>query len=65
MTGDAPTGDAPCIHRAYDTPEQRPFLFRYIVALGLTLLVGIGLLLSFVTIEPTALPIREAGCPEL
>jgi membrane protein len=38
------------IHRAYDVPEQRPFLLRYAVAVGLTLLAALGLIASFVTI---------------
>jgi membrane protein len=38
------------MHRAYDVPEQRPFLIRYVVALGLTLLAAVGVIASFVTI---------------
>ncbi|HEX5014773.1 MAG TPA: YihY/virulence factor BrkB family protein [Candidatus Limnocylindrales bacterium] len=38
------------IHRAYDVPEQRPFLLRYVAAVGLTLLAAVGLIGSFVTI---------------
>jgi len=38
------------IHRAYEVPEQRPFLLRYAVAVGLTLLAAVGLIGSFVTI---------------
>ena len=38
------------IHRAYDAPERRPLILRYIVAIGLTLLAAIGILGSFVTI---------------
>jgi membrane protein len=38
------------IHRAYDVPEQRPFLLRYVVAVGLTLLAAVGAIGSFVTI---------------
>ena len=38
------------MHRAYDVQEIRPFLMRYVVAVGLTLLAAIGVILSFVTI---------------
>jgi len=38
------------IHRAYEVPEQRPFLLRYVVAVGLTLLAAVGAIGSFVTI---------------
>ena len=38
------------MHRAYDVPEQRPFLLRYAVAVGLTLLAAVGVIASFVTI---------------
>jgi membrane protein len=38
------------IHRAYDVQEIRPFLMRYVVAVGLTVLAAIGVILSFVTI---------------
>lgn len=38
------------IHRAYEVPEQRPFLLRYVVAVGLTLLGAVGVIASFVTI---------------
>ena len=38
------------IHRAYGVPEQRPFLLRYAVAVGLTLLAAVGVIASFVTI---------------
>ena len=38
------------IHRAYEVPEQRPFLLRYLVAVGLTLLGAVGVIGSFVTI---------------
>jgi membrane protein len=38
------------MHRAYDADEIRPFLLRYGVAIGLTLLGAIGVLLSFVTV---------------
>ena len=38
------------MHRAYDVAEIRPFLLRYVVAIGLTLLGAFGVVLSFVTI---------------
>jgi membrane protein len=38
------------IHRAYDLEEQRPFLLRYAMAVGLTLLAAVGIFVSFVTI---------------
>ena len=38
------------IHRAYDVQEIRPFLMRYVVAVGLTVLAAIGVILSFDTI---------------
>ena len=38
------------MHRAYDVSEIRPFVIRYVVAVGLTLLAAVGVILSFVTI---------------
>ena len=38
------------MNRAYEVPESRPFLLRYAIAAGLTLLGGIGIIGSFVTI---------------
>jgi membrane protein len=38
------------MHRAYDQSEQRPFLLRYVVALGLTLMAAAGIFVAFVTI---------------
>ena len=38
------------MHRAYDAEEIRPFLLRYVVAIGLTLFGAIGVIVSFVTI---------------
>lgn len=35
------------MHRAYDIPERRPFLLRYAVALGLTILEAAGVIASF------------------
>jgi membrane protein len=43
------------IHRAYEVKETRPFLMRYVVAIGLTLLAAIGVIASFVTIVGGAL----------
>ena len=43
------------IHRAYEVPEQRPFLLRYVVAVGLTLLGAVGVIASFVTIVGSAM----------
>lgn len=47
------------IHRAYGVPEQRPFLLRYAVAVGLTLLAAAGVIASFVTIVGGALITQE------
>jgi membrane protein len=47
------------MHRAYGVPEQRPFLLRYAVAIGLTLLAAVGVILSFVTIVGGALLTQE------
>src|SRR3954453_16419933 len=38
------------IHRAYEVPEQRPFLLRSVVPVGLTVLAAVGAIASFVTI---------------
>ena len=38
------------IHRAYGVKEQRPFVVRYAIALGLTVLGAIGMIAAFVTI---------------
>jgi membrane protein len=38
------------INRAYDVPEDRPFLLRYAVAIALTILTALGVLASFVTV---------------
>jgi membrane protein len=38
------------IHRAYGVEETRPFLMRYVLAIGLTLLGAVGVIASFVTI---------------
>jgi membrane protein len=47
------------MHRAYDVPEQRPFLLRYAVAVGLTLLAAVGVIASFVTIVGGAMLTQE------
>jgi membrane protein len=49
------------MHRAYDIPESRPLVVRYVVALALTLLGAVGVLLSFVTIVGGALVTTEAA----
>jgi membrane protein len=49
------------IHRAYDVPEARPFLLRYTVAVGLTLLAAAGVIVSFVTIVGGAVLTTEAA----
>jgi membrane protein len=38
------------MNRAFDVDETRPFLLRYAIAVGLTLLASVGVLASFVTI---------------
>jgi membrane protein len=47
------------IHRAYGVPEQRPFLLRYAIAVGLTLLAAAGVIGSFVTIVGGAMITQE------
>jgi membrane protein len=47
------------IHRAYGVPEQRPFLMRYAIAVGLTLLAAVGVIASFVTIVGGAMITQE------
>lgn len=47
------------MHRAYDVAEVRPFLMRYAVAVGLTLLGAIGVVASFVTIVGGAMVTEE------
>ena len=47
------------IHRAYGVPEQRPFLLRYAIAVGLTLLAAVGVIASFVTIVGGAMITQE------
>ena len=49
------------IHRAYGVPEQRPFLLRYAVAVGLTLLATVGVIASFVTIVGGAMITQEVA----
>jgi membrane protein len=38
------------MHRAYGVDERRPFLLKYAIAIGLTLLAAVGIIASFVTI---------------
>ena len=47
------------IHRAYGVPEQRPFLLRYAIAVGLTILAAVGVIGSFVTIVGGAMVTQE------
>ena len=47
------------IHRAYGVPEQRPFVLRYAIAVGLTLLAAVGVIASFVTIVGGAMITQE------
>lgn len=47
--------------RAYDVPETRPFLLRYALAIILTLLGGVGIIASFVTIVGGALLTQSAA----
>ncbi len=47
------------IHRAYDVDEQRPFLLRYAIAVGLTIVGAVGLIASFVTIVGGAMVTEE------
>ena len=47
------------IHRAYGVDEQRPFLLRYAIGLGLTVLAAIGLIGAFVTIVGGAFLTQE------
>jgi membrane protein len=47
------------IHRAYGVEEQRPFVLRYAIALGLTILGAIGIIAAFVTIVGGAMLTQE------
>jgi membrane protein len=47
------------IHRAYGLDEQRPFLLRYAIGLGLTVMAAIGLIAAFVTIVGGAFLTQE------
>ncbi|HSL77082.1 MAG TPA: YihY/virulence factor BrkB family protein, partial [Candidatus Limnocylindrales bacterium] len=49
------------MHRAYDVAEERPFLMRYAVAAGLTLLGAIGVVVSFVTIVGGAMVTEQTA----
>ncbi|HEY2916320.1 MAG TPA: YihY/virulence factor BrkB family protein [Candidatus Limnocylindrales bacterium] len=50
----AANGGTQCLikamHRAYDVPETRPLVLRYLVSLALTLIAAAGVLASFVTV---------------
>ena len=48
------------MHRAYDVEEIRPFLMRYVVAVGLTLVGAVVIVGSFVTIVGGAMLTEEA-----
>jgi membrane protein len=47
------------MHRAYGVPESRPFLLRYAVAIGLTVLGAVGVVAAFVTIIGGAVATQE------
>ena len=47
------------IHRAYEVEEQRPFVLRYAIAVGLTILGAIGMIAAFVTIIGGAMVTEE------
>jgi membrane protein len=49
------------MHRAYDVEEIRPFLMRYVVAVGLTLVGAIVVVGSFVTIVGGATLSQQVG----
>jgi membrane protein len=49
------------MHRAYDVPESRPFLLRYAIAIGLTILGALGIIAAFVTIVGGALLTEQVG----
>lgn len=49
------------MHRAYGVEEQRPFLLKYAVAIGLTLLAAAGIIASFVTVVGGAMLTQELG----
>jgi membrane protein len=47
------------MHRAYDVPQRRPFLRRYVVAVALTVLAALGMVGSFVVIVGGAFLTRD------
>ncbi len=47
------------IHRAYGVEEQRPFVLRYAIAIGLTVLAAVGIIAAFVTIVGGAMLTEE------
>jgi membrane protein len=49
------------MHRAYEVPESRPFIVRYLIAIGLTLLAAVGVIASFVTIVGGALATQQVA----
>jgi len=49
------------IHRAYGVDEQRPFVLRYAIAIGLTVLGAIGIIAAFVTIVGGAMLTQEVA----
>jgi membrane protein len=48
------------MHRAYDVEEIRPFVMRYVVAVGLTLVAAVVIVGSFVTIVGGAMLTEQA-----
>ena len=49
------------IHRAYELPEARPLVWRYAIAVGLTLLGAVGVIASFATIIGGAAVTQKVG----
>jgi membrane protein len=47
------------VHRAYEIEEQRPFVLRYAIAVGLTVLGAVGIIAAFVTIVGGAMATEE------
>lgn len=48
------------MHRAFDVKEARPFAMRYVVAVGLTLVLAVVIVGSFVTIVGGAMLVEQA-----
>ena len=48
------------MHRAFDVKEARPFAMRYLVAVGLTLVLAVVIVGSFVTIVGGAMLVQQA-----